>query len=49
MNDTAKHINLRDNISKLDVINEIIESKLNYFDLKILNKKAYILTFEIYR
>lgn len=46
MNDTAKHINLRINKSELDVINEIIESKTDYFDLEIFNEKAYLLTFK---
>jgi hypothetical protein len=46
MNDTAKHISLSINKSELDVINEIIGSKTDYFDLEILNEKAYLLTFE---
>lgn len=46
MNDTTKYMNLRINKSELDVINEIIESKTDYFDLEILNEKTYLLTFE---
>lgn len=46
MSDTAKHIKLRINKSELDVINEIIESKTDYFDLEIINEKTCILTFD---
>ena len=46
MNDTAKHIKLRINKLELDVINEIIKSKSDYFDLEIINEKVYLLTFE---
>jgi hypothetical protein len=46
MSDTAKHTKLRINKPELDVINEIIESKTDYFALEIINEKTYILTFD---
>lgn len=46
MNHSAKHTNLRINKSEFDVINDIIESKTDYFDLEIINDNTYLLSFE---
>jgi len=46
MNGTAKHIRLNINKTELNVINEITESKTDYFYIENINEKAYKLTFE---
>lgn len=46
MNHSAKHTNLRINKSEFGVINDIIESKTDYFDLEIINDYTYLLSFE---
>jgi hypothetical protein len=46
MNDTAKHTKLRINKSEFDIINDIIDSKTDYFNFEIINEKTFILTFD---